>query len=513
MKKTVSVNIKGMNFLIEEDAYEMLQNYLDRLTNGLKNEKGGKEIVEDIELRIAELCSEVLTERKQVIELEDIEKILSTLGDPSQYLDDSEENYSQSTTYDRKESEKRIFRDTDHAVIAGVCSGIANYTNIDIVIIRAIFVAMLIFGGFGFPLYIILWIIIPKATSTIDKLRMQGKPVTVENVREEVEQAAERLSKGSTRFANKLRKDDMYSQRISSIGRVFSVLFGTGIIAIGLLFLALFIIFIVGGFQVIPVQSESGFLSFPEFGQLVMENAGDTKWAWAAILLVGFSSTLFLLLLGSKIIFKIRNIWSRMALGFLFSTGFIGAIIGIFIGMRTAREMAIEGEIEKNLGTVTSNELKISTITPKLTASDSFDVKSKGRYGMMSLEGNRIVESGIHIEYEQSKDSLFHIYQNFTANSHSHQRAIKKAKNIRHSAIVNNNELIMDSHYSFPKSDKLRDQDVYIIIAVPKDGKVYVNEQLVLPSKSKFSKILEEFETDEHEGYINSRGEYSSEYY
>ena len=72
MKKTVSVNIKGMNFLIEEDAYELLQSYMDRLTHSLRNEKGSKEIIEDIEFRVAELCSHHLNEKKQVIEKEDI---------------------------------------------------------------------------------------------------------------------------------------------------------------------------------------------------------------------------------------------------------------------------------------------------------------------------------------------------------------------------------------------------------------------------------------------------------
>jgi phage shock protein PspC (stress-responsive transcriptional regulator) len=509
MKKTVSVNIKGMNFLIEEDAYELLQNYMDRLTIGLQNEKGDKEIIEDIELRIAELCSEALSDRKQVIERVDIEKILSTLGDPSQYLDESEDNFSSSQSTETKDKEKRIFRDTDRAMIAGVCSGISNYTNIDIAIIRAIFVAILIFGGFGFPLYIVLWIIIPKATSTIDKLRMQGKPITVENVRDEVEQAADRMSKGSTRFANKIRKDDSYQQRISSVARIFSVLFGTGIIAIGLLFLTLFTVFVVGGFQVIPVQSESGFLSFPDFGNLVVENPSDTKWAWIAILLVGFSSTLFLLLLGSKIVFRIHNMWSRLALGALFTSGFIGLIIGLVVGLKTAREMAIEGEIERNIGIVASNELNITTIKPKLKASGNIEIKSKGRYGMMSIEGDQIVESGIHIEYRTSKDSLFHVYQNLTANSHSHQTAIKKARNIRHTVELIENELKVHSHYSFPKKDKLRDQDVEIIIEVPNNGKVYVNNELVLPSKDGLSTFLEGFEKEYHDGFIDSRGEYS----
>lgn len=169
MKKTVSVNIKGMNFLIEEDAYELLQDYMNRLSHGLRNEKGSKEIIEDIELRIAELCSTKLTDRKQVIEIEDIESILVTLGDPSQYIEDDSESTETFTSTERessssRSSEKRLFRDLDNAAIAGVCSGIANFLNIDVVIVRAIFVIVFMFAGFGLPLYVILWIIVPKQT-------------------------------------------------------------------------------------------------------------------------------------------------------------------------------------------------------------------------------------------------------------------------------------------------------------------------------------------------------------
>ena len=91
MKKTVSVNIKGINFLIEEDAYELLQDYLDRLSQTLKNVEGSKEIVEDVELRIAELCSSKLSESKTVIELEDIESIIAALGNPEDYVEEDDE--------------------------------------------------------------------------------------------------------------------------------------------------------------------------------------------------------------------------------------------------------------------------------------------------------------------------------------------------------------------------------------------------------------------------------------
>lgn len=507
MKKTVSVNIKGMNFLIEEDAYELLQDYLERLSKALEHEKGGKDIIEDIELRIAELCADQLNERKQVIESSDIEKILVTLGDPSQYVEDSEESYSQSDTQ-HQQTEKRIYRDTDNAVIAGVCSGIANYTNIDVVIIRVIFAAILIFGGFGIPLYFVLWIIIPKATNTIDKLRMQGKPITVENVRDEVEQAAQRFAGKSERYAHKIRKDDTYQRKISSVGRLFAILFGTGILAIGLLFLVLFMVFIVGGFQVIPVQSEMGFLSFPEFGALIAETSTDVTWGWLGILLLGFSVILFLLLLGSKIVFKIHNTWSRVTLGALFFTGLAGLFVCIFMGVKIGREMSIEGELERKIGSVPSNELHIETIAPKIKADKTYEIKSKGRFGMMSLEGDKIIESGITIEYTLSRDSLFHIYQTVSAHSHSHQKAIRKAKNIRYKSYLVGTTLKAASHYSFPKHDKLRDQDVLLTIEVPMNGKVYWNGKLVLPETSNEDFIEEEL--SDTEGYISSDGKYNS---
>ena len=124
MKKTVSVNIKGINFLIEEDAYELLQDYLDRLGKSLKNEEGSQEIIEDVELRIAELSSSKLSDSKTVIELEDIKQILSALGNPEDFIEDSEDdsNYNSNTKSDQNTSngstDKRLYRDVDNAVIA-----------------------------------------------------------------------------------------------------------------------------------------------------------------------------------------------------------------------------------------------------------------------------------------------------------------------------------------------------------------------------------------------------------
>lgn len=511
MKKTVSVNIKGMNFLIEEDAYELLQDYMKRLAHNLRSEKGNKEIIEDIELRIAELCSAKLTDKKQVIEIEDIETILENLGDPSQFIDEDAESFESYTKNERSDSssksnDKRLFRDIDNATIAGVCAGIANFFNIDVVIVRAIFIIVFLFGGFGLPLYIILWVIVPKANSTIDKLRMRGKAITVESVRDEVETAAERLKNESKSFANRIRKDDSYNQRFSSVGRFITVAFGAGLLMMGLFFLVMFSIFGVSEMQYIPVQSDSGFLSFSQFGELVLNNEEDLNWAWIGGLLAGFSVILFILLLGVKIIFRIRNKWSKMSLGFLFTTGFIGTVICIIIGIRTGREMTIEGEMEREIGAVYANELTLIAHGSTYKKQDDFQVKSDGRYGMLGLQGNSIQEGGIEFEYRLSKDSLFHVYQNLSAHSHSHKLALEKAKNIRHAVSLDSTILNVNSYYTFPKADKLRDQKVYIVIEIPKDGTVKINNQIIRLGVENSDENIDEFYREE--GYLENDGEY-----
>lgn len=475
MKKTVSVNIKGINFLIEEDAYELLQDYLDRLTNALKNESGSKEIIEDIELRIAELCSQKLTEFKKVVELEDIQDILNTLGDPSMYLDDEFEASSDEIPYEKssnRSNERRLFRDMDNAVIGGVCQGIANFMNIDVVVIRAIFVVILLFAGFGFPLYVILWIIVPKTKSTIDRLRMKGRPITVESVREEVENAAERIKDKSSSFASNIRDNDNNKRRLTSAGRIIAIIAGVILICWGLTWLVMFLIFIIGGFQFIPILSEDGMVSVTELGQLVLASPNDVALAWFGILLGGFSIILFLLLLGSSLIFKLRNRWMKLTLGALFTGALIGGLTCAYLGFKAGVDVTLEGEVEKEVATLYSDQL---TLLPELNSTETkngFNVKSNGRNGLMKITNKEIQMYGIEMFYRESKDSLFHVYQNLSARAKSNSKGVKRAENIEHSLRMVGDSLYLDTDYSFPREDKIRDQRVQIIIEIPEGGKV-----------------------------------------
>lgn len=510
MKKTISVSIGGINFVIEEDGYEKLQDYLRRLELALEGQEGSKEIIEDIELRIAELCSSNLSDSKTVVELADVIAILNNLGDPKDYVEaeDEDEPDGRSEYRQSESAEKRLFRDTDNATIGGVCSGISNFFNIDVVIIRAIFVILFLFGGFGFPLYIILWIIIPKAQTTIDRLRMKGRPINVETVREEVEGAAERIKKGSSKLAQKIRQEEhQYKKRVWKGLHVIGALLGIALIGMGLIFLVSFLTFIVGGMQFIPVQSADGFLSLTEFGTYVLSSDADVNMAWTGGLLISICSILFLLLAGTMLIFRITNKWSKISLLLLFLGGVAGSLITFSLGMRTARDFIIEGEIEREIGSVAKKELVVETQLEKVNSSGDYDIKSNGQLGLIKIDEENITLHGIRFVYKRSKDSSFHIRQNLSTQSHSHETAIQKSKNIHHSVGLNNDTLFVATDYSFPKEDKIRAQRAVIIIEIPVDGQVRISDRIVRLGSEEFEEEI----VDEHyeeSGYLKGSGKY-----
>jgi phage shock protein PspC (stress-responsive transcriptional regulator) len=510
MKKTLSVNIKGMNFLIEEDAYELLGNYLERLKQSLGKQKGSQEVIEDVELRIAELCSMRLTGKKQVVEQIDIEEILETLGQPEDYADENlDDSETVNTPFEEatQATEKRLYRDQEKAKIGGVCAGIANFLNVDVVIIRAIFLIIFLFAGFGLPLYIILWIIIPKATTTIERLRMKGRPITLESVREEVEKAAGKIVNESRNFTNKFRKNNTYNERLTSIGRVLSILVGIISVGLGIAFLIGFLFLSLNHMEFIPIDSDTGSLSISEFFSLVLSNDTDIHTVYIAIMVVTFSITLFLFLLGGSIFFKLRNNWTRAALGILFATTFFGVIFCSYVGVKTGKDFSIEGEIEKSTFVIDTQQLVIVPVYEKVKGFEHYKIRSQNYIHNFRIEGNEIHTAGINIDYQESDDSLYHVSQNFVARSYSHKTALYKAKNILHEIMLVDNQLKIPTSYHFSKYDKLRGQEVHVIIEIPKGKSVVLNNQTIFLGDDK-SKSKHHHRRHWEDGFLESDGTY-----
>ena len=176
MEKSIKINIAGVIFQINEDAYELLRDYLQSITARLSNIQGGSEMIDDIETRIAELFQSKPSWQTAVISREEVEEMISTMGSPEDIAGDLESE-TEGGTYHRQY--KKLYRNYDNSIIGGVCSGISDYTGIDAVWIRIVFVLFTLVYLIGALVYIILWIALPRTGTTAynRKRERREKPV------------------------------------------------------------------------------------------------------------------------------------------------------------------------------------------------------------------------------------------------------------------------------------------------------------------------------------------------
>lgn len=242
MKKTFPVNINGSIFYIDEDAYQLLNTYLEQLRSAFPGDEG-KEIVTDIEARIAEIFSETIAGGAGVIVIEDINNIIEQMGRPADLGDgnaDDEAPDSQNHTeegapkqeygpipppFQAYETKKRLYRDENNKVFGGVLSGLACYAGWTTNVLRLLVVVLwFVFLCSAWPLswsliilYLLAWMIIPPARTAQQYLEMTGTPVTVSNVGQTIL---------GTSAPNKDGNDKFLVSILSIIGKVITIIFG-----------------------------------------------------------------------------------------------------------------------------------------------------------------------------------------------------------------------------------------------------------------------------------------------
>lgn len=181
MKKVLNVGIGGLSFNIDEDAYTKLDKYLEKFRQRTKMGFQTVDVMEEVEQRIAELFTIDLHSKQSVVTIAMVDKVIAQLGMPDGEPADEEFNAS-SQDY-QPTPIKRFYRDPENKTIAGVCSGLGHYLNIDSVLIKIVFLVTLFIGGTGFWAYIIFWIVAPEAHTPAQKCEMRGVPITAENLK------------------------------------------------------------------------------------------------------------------------------------------------------------------------------------------------------------------------------------------------------------------------------------------------------------------------------------------
>ena len=327
MNKTININLAGIIFYLDEHAYAKLTEYLENIKSRFKGDSSQDEILSDIEARIAELFSEKLNNNKEVIGLTDVEEVIGVMGSPEDYDLDDEDESTYSTGFSGSSSTsnpkgynfgKRLYRDPDEKVVGGVCSGLGAYLGIDPIWLRIAWLIAIFFWGTGLLIYIILWIAIPEAKTTAQKLQMRGEPINVSNIEKSVKDEFDKVGKSfskatnNPRVGNKISNtvDDIVSLLLSIIKFVLMAvvkLVGFALLLAGVVFLFAFIGALFGH-EIVINDNAFGEYYLSGYIDHILVSGGHTTLLYLGAFLIAIAPIAWFIMLGIRLLFIEKEI-------------------------------------------------------------------------------------------------------------------------------------------------------------------------------------------------------------
>jgi phage shock protein PspC (stress-responsive transcriptional regulator) len=486
MKKTININLGGQPFIIDEQAYDILHRYFEALKQKFTNESEQKEILSDIEARVAEVFAQQLGKTRAVINEEDVVYIMSLMGKPEDIAGEAESNStgqdtkganSSSTSYTGP-AEKKFFRDPDNKKVGGVISGLAHYfgwgdpTWIRIAIVAAIVLSMFAHMGLGVPLviiYIILLIVVPMASTSAEKLQMRGQPVTIQNIEKEVRDAMTTAGQS----INSMVKDNNAVGKVSgaamSIGRALAKI----ILVFVLMICILLMLALAGSFFGLSILSSA---SLSEVTRLVVSNRHTIMLINIGLLLAIGIPLISIMYDAIRYLTdsKVKNPVFKRTLWFIWFVGIILLSISAWT-------------VAKNFTAVDTVNQKVQLLSPRggtlrvqladtmgnviaLRNSDDQEFSTFIHIDGMSKTDYGFAFSDINLEVAVSPDSNFYVEKVTTSRGASFADADKNIQMMRYKFSQTDTTLNLDDKFELPKEGKWRGQKIKIRIYVP-EGK------------------------------------------
>ncbi len=497
MNKTISINISGFAFIIDETAYHRMQKYLTTIRSYFTSADGVDEIMTDIEIRIAELFRERLDDTRQVIDESDVEYVISILGQPEAFIDEGAEEIHHSPSGTTRRKRRRIFRDPDHKSVGGVAAGIAAYFGTDPVWIRLAFVLLTLGGLAGIPIYIILWIIMPEAKTAAEKLEMRGEPVTAENIARKVSESFEKVKKNVGGITDSDQESDVGRRArtgvedvfifigkvllliLKAIVKIVGVIFI--IIAVALSFAIISLLLGVGDANLLQIDNQSYPLShIIDFSHLVISPMNIGWWFTVAFFVTIIIPMIALLYSGFRLLFGMKHKIKGLGIG-LSVLWFIGFFILLTVGFKTASDFAERQEYSEivSLSEMPGDTLYLDVL-PDTYFSEHY---VHGSYSPV-FEMSKIEGDVVHLGYpkvnvvENVQDTIFEIAVFRSARGANLSSAIERAENIDYHFDISEHTVSMQPYFSFPKNNRFRSQAIYVEIRVPAGKSVHFSEDL-----------------------------------
>ncbi|WP_067037428.1 PspC domain-containing protein [Allomuricauda sp. CP2A] len=486
MNKTVNINLANTLFHIDDDAYNKLRRYLESIKRSFSGTPGSDEIIADIEARIAELFLEKMENERQVITQKQVDEVINVMGQPEDYMVDEDifEDEPKKTYTEPKSRAKKLYRDIDHKYIGGVCAGLEHYLGFDALWIRLIFILLAIFTGFGLVAYILLWILVPEAATTSQKLDMRGEPVNISNIERKVKEGFDDVADkvknvDYEKVGNKVKSSsktffDAIGDIIMFLFKVFGKFIGILLIIIGAatligLFIALFSVGLLNA------------VHFPgvDFYEIV-NTTGAPVWVVSLLLFFAFAIPFFFVLyLGLKILVNnlksIGNIAKFSLLGlWLISMGVLFAL-----GVRQAAEFANVGSIHEKDQILMENPTDTLLVKMRSTGFEhSMEDVHFGRmtFGYDQNDNRVLISDDVDIKVRKSDDDYVRI--NIRKDSHGSTSLVARdrAKEINYGYELLGNTIALDEHLTTDVSNKARDQEVTVTLHIPEGRTVRFEE-------------------------------------
>jgi len=487
MKKAISISIGGIVFNIEEDAYSSLRKYLSHLQRIFENSEGGDEIMEDIEIRISELFDQKIKTSSQAVNQSNVDEIISILGQPEDYqtesdFEETKGNSNESHTYVK---EKRIYRDVDNKIVAGVCSGLAHYFGWDVTWLRLVFVLMFFFPPAIITIYIVLWIVFPKAITTSEKLHMRGKSVTIENIKEKVDQSFEEVKETLNKVSEKNGLGKFLDSIFNFVGHVFNLLiqfFGVIIKVLGKVFKVVFgLIFIFFGLTIslailaaifttdtVLINSTSigtSSIPFDLLEPIFIHGESSLTMLIIGSLMVFIPLLFTFFYLGSKLLFryqtKIKG-WGYM----VFISMLTGSILLTVVGIRTGVAFSNQTEVVEKFYTQ-GDHLEIDLFDDPYFSSQLRHHETDF-VDLLAIENDSIIIGyNIRLDLESTNNDQFRIEIKKSSGGASKMDAIDNINRMNYRYEEYNDRLLLSPNLIIPSEDKYHGQEIDITVYIP----------------------------------------------
>lgn len=485
MNKTFNINLGSYPFAIDEDAYEYIQNYLDTIRRHFSASDGCEEILYDIEVRMAELFQEHLKGRA-IISMKEIDEVIMIMGKPEDFgAEPMSETYQSSSRNKKSDAKiktgKRLFRDPDDKKLGGVCAGVAAYFGIeDPLWLRIFFAITAIFsGGFIFVVYVLLWFLVPEASSASDKLAMRGEPTTINNiakvVEEELNEFGEKINEWSKDIGGKKKSGDtdgnnrFYAKAMLAEGiNIFGKVASNVIPVIRQIFKPVFVVLVIILLSALGISWAASFVGL-SFAAPVLFSMGPDSTFLSYLGIGSLFFTIGLPILGimlfvARLGFGYR-IHKNIKTGF-WTVWFLSLFSSMFAGMSTIKDYSTRHEFN----TITDYNMESQDIhiaMPEENLDHTFGIHMDKFF---VEKGDQWAVRDVTLKVEKSKDALVHVERFVSARGSDLAEAQQNSLQVGNDLTVNGNEISISKFLTIPRKNKYRNQSVDYVIYVP-EGK------------------------------------------